>query len=147
VPDFITFFMCIYTCILRKTTTAKTTSFSLHLINNKSNINEIPNATNNDDDLMDSNDDELVDEIIRDKVTKESFLQMVENVSIGGDLLIIINLPSLSQCYGHSITMNAIIKIISRHATFKDRCTAFYTTKIKSGKEPGDINIQHSDSK
>jgi len=124
--------MCIYTCILRKTTISKTTSFS------QSNINEIPNATNNDDDLMDSDDDELVDEIIRDKVTKESFLQMVENVSIGGDLLKIINLLfSSSQCYGHSITMNAINKIISRHATFKDRCTAFYTTKIKSGKEPG----------
>jgi hypothetical protein len=51
-----------------KTTTTKTTSFSLHLINNKSNINEMPNATNDDDDLMDSDDDELVDEIIRDKV-------------------------------------------------------------------------------
>ena len=89
-PDFITFSMCIYTCILRKTTTTKTTSFSLHLINNKSNINEMPNAMNDDDDLMDSDDDELVNEIIRDKVTKESFLQMVENVSIGGDLLIII---------------------------------------------------------
>ena len=93
---------------------------------------------NDDDDLMDSDDDELVDETIWDKVTKESFLQMVENVSIGGDLLKIINLLfSSSQCYGHSITMNAINKIISRHATFKDRCTAFYTTKIKSGKEPG----------
>jgi len=31
--------------------------------------------------------------------------------------------------------MNAIIKIICRHATFKDRCTGFYVTKIKSGKE------------
>jgi hypothetical protein len=96
----------------------------------------MPDATNNDDDLMDSNDDELVDEIIQDKVTKESFLQMVKNVLIGGDLLKIINLlPNSLQCYGHSITMNAIVKIISRHAMFKDRCTAFYTTKIKSGKE------------
>jgi hypothetical protein len=31
--------------------------------------------------------------------------------------------------------MNVIIKIISRHTTFKDRCTGFYTTKIKSDKE------------
>jgi hypothetical protein len=70
VPDFITFSMCIYTCILRKTTTTKTTPFSLHLIKNKSNINEMPNATNDDEDLMDSDDDELLDEIIRDKVTE-----------------------------------------------------------------------------
>jgi len=116
VPDFITFSTCIYTCILRKTTTTKTTPFSLHLIKNKSNINEIPNATNDDEDLMDSDDDELVNEIIQDKVTKESFLQMVENASIGGDLLKITNLlPNSSQRYGHSITMNAIVKIISRH--------------------------------
>jgi len=88
---------------------------------------------NDDDDLMDSDDDELVDETIWDKVTKESFLQMVENVSIEGDLLKIINLlPNSSQCYGQ---MNAIVKIISHHATFKDQCTAFYTTKIKLGKE------------
>jgi hypothetical protein len=31
--------------------------------------------------------------------------------------------------------MNTIIKIICRHATFKDQCTGFYVTKIKSGKE------------
>jgi hypothetical protein len=69
-------------------------------------------------------------------VTKESFLSMVETTSDGGDFLKIINLlPDSSQLYGHSLTMNAIIKIISRHTTFKDRCTGFYTTKIKSGKE------------
>jgi hypothetical protein len=89
-----------------------------------------------DDDLFDSDDDELVQETIRDKVTKESFISMVEAASDGGDFLKVINLlPNSSQRYGHLLTMNAVIKIICRHATFKDRCTGFYTTKVKSGKE------------
>ena len=89
-----------------------------------------------DDDLFDSDDDELVQETIHDKVTKESFISMVKAASDGGDFLKVINLlPNSSQRYGHSLTMNAVIKIICRHATFKDRCTRFYTTKIKSGKE------------
>jgi len=93
-------------------------------------------STNDDDDVLDSIDDELEEEVILDKVTKESFLQLIEKASEGGDLLKVINLlPNSSQRYGHSITMNAIVKIICRHATFKDRCTAFYTTKVKSGKE------------
>jgi hypothetical protein len=33
-------------------------------------------ATNDDDDLLDSDDDELVENAIRDMVTKESFLSM-----------------------------------------------------------------------
>ena len=79
---------------------------------------------------------ELVQETIRDKVTKESFISMVEAASDGGDFLKVINLlPNSSQQYGHSLTMNAVITIICRHATFKARCTGFYTTKIKSGKE------------
>jgi hypothetical protein len=89
-----------------------------------------------DGDLLDSDDDELIDEIIHDRVTKESFLSMVETASDGGDFIKIINLlPNSSQRYGHSITMNAIIKIICHHTTFKDWCMGFYTTKIKSGKE------------
>jgi hypothetical protein len=89
-----------------------------------------------DDDLFDSDDDELVQETINDKVTKESFISMVKAASDGGDFLKVINLlPNSSQQYGHSLTMNAVINIICRHATFKDRCTRFYTTKIKSGKE------------
>jgi len=93
-------------------------------------------STNDDDDLLDSDDDELEEEVIRDKVMKESFLQLIEKASEGGDLLKVINLlPNSSQHYGHSITMNAIVKIICRYATFKDRCTAFYMTKVKSGKE------------
>jgi hypothetical protein len=93
-------------------------------------------ATNDDDYLLDSNDDELVENAIRDMVTKESFLSMVKAASEGADFLKIISLlPNSSQRYGHSLTMNAIIKIICRHETFKDRCTGFYVTKIKSGKE------------
>jgi hypothetical protein len=94
-------------------------------------------TTNDIDSLFnDSDDDDLVENTISDKVTKESFLALVEAASNGGDFIKIINLlPNSSQRYGHSLTMNAIIKIISRDATFKDRCTGFFSTKIKSGKE------------
>jgi hypothetical protein len=96
------------------------------------------NTNTNDIDLllMDSNDDQLTEEIMRDKVRKESFLAMIESATTGGDFLSIVNLlPNSSQRYGHSLTMNAIIKIICQHSTFKDRCTGFYTTKVKAGKE------------
>ena len=68
-------------------------------------------STNDHDDLLDSDNDELEEEVIRDKVTKESFLQLIEKASEGGDLLKVINrLPNSSQRYGHSIAMNAIVK-------------------------------------
>ncbi len=57
-----------------------------------------------DGDLLDSDNDELVDEIIRDRVTKECFLSMVETASDGGDFLKSINLlPNSSQRFGHSL--------------------------------------------
>ena len=31
--------------------------------------------------------------------------------------------------------MNAVVKVIAHHATFKDRSAAFHTTKTKAGKE------------
>jgi hypothetical protein len=61
---------------------------------------------------------------------------MIDAASDGGDLMKIISLlPNSSQRYGHSITMNAVVKIVSRHSTFKDHCTAFYTTKRRENKE------------
>jgi signal recognition particle GTPase len=76
-------------------------------------------ATENE--CMDSNNEELVKKTIKDYVTKESFLSMIDNVSEGGDLLKIINLlPNSSQRYGHSLTMNAILKILCHHPNFKD---------------------------
>jgi hypothetical protein len=74
------------------------------------------NTNANDIDLllMDSDDDQLMEEFIRDKVTKESFLAMIESATTGGDFLNIINLlPNSSQRYGHSLTMNAITNIVS----------------------------------
>jgi hypothetical protein len=63
----------------------------------------MPTNTNDDNDLMDSDDDELVEEIICNRVTKESFLSMVETASDGGDFLKIITLlPNSSQQYCHS---------------------------------------------
>jgi len=88
-------------------------------------------------DVLDSDDDDiLAEETLEDKMTKESFLSMVKNASEGGDILKILNLlPNSSQRYGHSLTMNALVKILCRHHSFKDRCTTFYTTKMKAGKE------------
>jgi hypothetical protein len=61
---------------------------------------------------------------------------MIDAASDGGDLMKIISLlPNSSQRYGHSITMNAVVKIVSHHSTFKDHCTAFYTTKRRENKE------------
>jgi hypothetical protein len=68
--------------------------------------------TATDNDFMDSDDDDLLaKETLGDKVNNESFLSMVDNASEGGDFLKILNfLPNLLQQYGHSLTMNAIIK-------------------------------------
>jgi hypothetical protein len=90
----------------------------------------------NDYDDFDTDDEEFTQEVIRDKTTRESFLSLIDSASVGADLIQIINLlPNSSQRYGHSLTMNAVVKIITRSSTFKDRCTAFYTMKMKGGKE------------
>jgi arsenate reductase-like glutaredoxin family protein len=86
--------------------------------------------------LESDDDDILAEETLEDKMTKESFLSMVENASEGGDISKILNLlPNSSQRYGHALTMNALVKILCRHPSFKDRCTTFYTTKMKAGKK------------
>jgi hypothetical protein len=98
----------------------------------------------------DSEDEELAQEVIRDKTTRNSFLLMINAASDGADLIKVINLlPNSSQRYGLSITLNAVVKIVSCHSTFKDhQCTAFYTTKRKRNKETkGDINIQYPEPK
>jgi len=71
-----------------------------------------------DDDVLlnsdDTDDEELNLEGLRNITTKESFLSMIDSASIGADLLPIIELlPNLSQRYGHSITMNTVMKIIA----------------------------------
>jgi hypothetical protein len=54
----------------------------------------------------------------------------------GTDLLKIFDLlPNSSQRYGHSLSMNALIKIIIRHPVFCERASIFHTVKIKKGKE------------
>ena len=90
------------------------------------------NAINDDDYLDDTDDKELALDIIRNTTIKESFLSLIDSASIGEDLVTIIELlPNSSQQYGHSITMNAVLKIISRYTLFKDRCTSFYTMRKK----------------
>ena len=77
------------------------------------------NAINDDDYIDDTDDKELALDFIRDTTQKESFLSLIDSASIGEDLVTIIELlPNSSQRYGHSITMNAVLKIISWHALF-----------------------------
>jgi hypothetical protein len=74
------------------------------------------------------NDDEVVRESIHDKVTNQSFAEMITRAATGRDLLPIIDLlPDSSQCYGHSITMNAVM-----NSAFRDN---FYTLKVEKVKE------------
>ena len=71
---------------------------------------------------VDSDDEELARGNIRDGTTKQSFLSLIDAATGRTDLTRIIELlPNSSQRYGHSITMNAVVKLIARHATFKDR--------------------------
>jgi hypothetical protein len=77
-------------------------------------------------------DDEVVQDSICDKVTKQMFSEMLTRAATGQDLLPIIDrLPNSSQCYGHSIATNAVIKIISCHSAFRASCDNFYTLKVK----------------
>ena len=72
-------------------------------------------------------------------------MSLIDGASKGEDLLRIIELlPNSSQRYGHSLTMNAVMKIISRHATYKDRCTSFYTMKKKAGVEKPVLSTYNS---
>jgi len=81
---------------------------------------------------VDTDDDEIEKECLRNRTTKESFLSLIEDATNGDEILRIIDLlPNSSQRYGHSLTMNAIVKIFARHALFKDRCTTFWPLKKK----------------
>ena len=92
------------------------------------------NADNDVDDDVD--DDEIVEENLRDGLTKQSFSSLINNATTGTDLLKIFDLlPNSSQRYGHSLSMNALIKIITRHPVFCERASIFNTVKIKKGKK------------
>ncbi len=55
--------------------------------------------------------DEVVQECIHNKITKQSYETMLTRAAPGHELLPIIDLlPNSSQHYGRSIMMNAIIK-------------------------------------
>jgi hypothetical protein len=89
-------------------------------------------ASNGDDD----DDDEIVQESLRDSITKQSFVSMIDSATTGSDVIKITDLlPNSSQRYGHSITMNAMIKIVIHHPIFRERSSLFYTVKVKKGKE------------
>jgi hypothetical protein len=71
-----------------------------------------------------------------ESMTRERFLEMVNSASNGNDLLgVLALLPNTAQRWGHSITMNAIIKILCRSPIFKDQCDSFYAVKVKKGAE------------
>jgi hypothetical protein len=61
---------------------------------------------------------------------------MIDSATTGSDIIKITDLlPNSSQQYGHSITMNAMIKIMIHHPIFRERSSMFYTVKVKKGKE------------
>jgi hypothetical protein len=67
---------------------------------------------------------------------KQSFTTRVEEASTGEALLELIGLlPNNAQKYGHSITMNAVIKKIARVPVFRDETACLYTAKQKNGHE------------
>ena len=103
---------------------------------NEGNIN-VNNLNNNHIENVDSDDEELAQGNIRDGTTKQSFLSLIDAATGRTDLTRIIELlPNSSHRYGHSSTMNAVVKLIARHATFKDRsaqCTTFDVNQLLDG--------------
>jgi hypothetical protein len=84
-------------------------------------------ASNDDD-----NDDDIVQESLRDGLTKQSFRSLIDKATIGTDLLKFIDLlPNCSQQYGHSLTMNALTKIIICHPLFHDRASTLIPSRLK----------------
>jgi hypothetical protein len=90
----------------------------------------------------DNDDDEVAMETVHDQATEQSYMAMVDSATTGTDLLKLIDLlPNSSQYYGHSITMNALIKIIICHPSFREWSDHFYCIKVKKGEEQSSINI------
>ena len=99
-------------------------------------MSSIVNDDGFEDDDDDATEEEMAIETARDQITKQSYNAMIDSATTGTDLLSIIDLlPNSSQRYGHSLTMNALIKIIIRHPSFKDRSDNFYCVKVKKGKD------------
>jgi hypothetical protein len=73
-----------------------------------------------------------VQESLRDGLTKQSFRSLIDKATIGTDLLKFIDLlPNCSQQYGHSLTMNALTKIIICHPLFHDRASTLIPSRLK----------------
>jgi hypothetical protein len=78
-------------------------------------------------------------------MTRERFLERVDSATNGIQLLELLTfLPNTAQRWGHSITMNAVIKILCCSPTFKDQCEPFYAVKAKKGVDKGSINLHWS---
>jgi hypothetical protein len=75
-------------------------------------------------------------ETVHDQVTKQTYTAMVDSTTTGSELLKLIDLlPNSSQRYGHSITMNALVKIIIHQPSFCAWSDHLYCVKVKKGKE------------
>jgi hypothetical protein len=73
--------------------------------------------------------------LLNASVTKQSVAAMIDSTTTGHDILKVTDLlPNTFQKYGHSTTMNALIKIIVR-LIFREQSSIFYTIKVKKGKE------------
>jgi hypothetical protein len=74
-------------------------------------------------------------EVEQSILTKEGYLTCIDASSNGQQLLDIIDLlPISAQCYGHSLTMNSIIKIFSKHPVFHEQCNPLFVVKHNNGK-------------
>jgi hypothetical protein len=78
--------------------------------------------------ISDEDDDEEELEVEQDILTRDGIWTHIDASSNGQKSLDIIDLlPNFAQCYGYSLTMNAIIKISSRHPVFCDICSLFFS--------------------
>jgi hypothetical protein len=102
---------------------------------NQTRINSISNVSDLDDEGSEE-DEEVLPEAEQNISTRQGYLSCINEASDGQHLLDIINLlPNSAQHYGHSLTMNAIIKIISRHLVFCEQSNPLFVTKHKSRKD------------
>jgi len=78
--------------------------------------------------------EEEVEEEEAESMSRERFIKKVNNASNGDDLLdVLALLPNTAQRWRHSITLNAIIKILCHSPIFKDQCDSFHAVKVKKG--------------
>jgi hypothetical protein len=71
-----------------------------------------------------------------ESMSRDRILERFNSVSNGNEVLAVLALlPNTAQRWSHSITTNAIIKVLCCSPVFKDQCDSFYVVKVKKGVE------------